>query len=210
MFQKRLLLCCIYIPPSSLESIIDTLTQTIRSIDSNSNIILVGDFNCPGIDWTTFSSSSAPDSELCDLMLDHNFIQLVTSPTHLHGNCLDLVFTNNPECILNLQVDSCTCKYKSDHHLLTFEIPHYSEVQHKTHKHQAHPDYHKANIAALCSTLNTLLLPTQNQLYSNIHFAWSHLKNSITLACKTHIPTRQHHRPQPTAKMVQLQHPSPN
>ncbi len=41
----------------------------------------------------------------CDFVFESTFSQLVTVPTHCKGNCLDLVLTNSPDEIVNLQVD---------------------------------------------------------------------------------------------------------
>ena len=35
-----------------------------------------------------------------------NLVQLVLVPTHIHGNCLDLIFSNNPERLHSVLVDS--------------------------------------------------------------------------------------------------------
>ena len=55
--------------------------------------ILVGDFNCPNIDWVNLSS--VPDSEfLLDCCLDNYFTQIIDKPTR-KKNILDLIFMND-------------------------------------------------------------------------------------------------------------------
>ena len=49
-------------------------------------MLVVGDFNCPDIDWPTFSGVSPASSALCDFVF---IIQVIESPTHTKGNILD-------------------------------------------------------------------------------------------------------------------------
>ena len=55
--------------------------------------------------------------QLCDLIFQHNFTQLIMHPTHVHGNILDLIITNNEEIISNIQISNeGTFLITSDHH----------------------------------------------------------------------------------------------
>ena len=48
--------------------------------------------------------------------------QLVSEPTHSHGNILDLVLSDSPDLISDLTVDPYTCKDISDHYLVYFYL----------------------------------------------------------------------------------------
>ena len=80
----------IYRPPSSGEENFNKLCDLLKGAEKNS--IFVGDFNLPGIDWTT-GRGKGRDGRLVQVMQDLLMEQLVDFPTHLRGNCLDLVIT---------------------------------------------------------------------------------------------------------------------
>lgn len=82
------------------------------SAASNHLLILSGDFNLPGIDWTTRSvKPSARDSHLCHRLLDVtndlHLSQMVLEPTRrcdTTANILDLLFVSKPDLVSNVSV----------------------------------------------------------------------------------------------------------
>ena len=60
------------------------------------NTILIGDFNLPDLDWEK-GTASGRTRKLLEVANDNMLEQLVKFPTHLKGNILDLVLTNVPE-----------------------------------------------------------------------------------------------------------------
>ncbi len=95
----------------------DHLLQLLDNLPANS--ILVGDFNYPYIDWGSLTSLARGRNFLnkCGTC---SFEQLIDFPTHIKGNILDLVLTNNPEKILNIQPVGRLGK--SDHESLLIEL----------------------------------------------------------------------------------------
>ena len=65
------------------------------SFGNDSNVLILGDFNMPNINWIEGSGFSA---DFCDFLGDKNLFQLVTEPTRAH-NILDLVITNMEDSI---------------------------------------------------------------------------------------------------------------
>ena len=124
------LVCCVYIPPSSPVSYYENLISSFQSLSktTSSHLVLLGDFNVIDINWTSFHASSLP-SLFCDLV---NVIQLVSEPTHSHGNILDLVLSDPPDLISDLTVDPYTCKDISDHSLPSLFLPVYIKILHKS------------------------------------------------------------------------------
>ena len=62
-----------------------------------------------------------------------NFIQLIDEPTHIHGNILDLVLTNNIDIIHDLSVHSKQpLPISSDHFIITFKI--HSNITHPSNR----------------------------------------------------------------------------
>jgi len=66
----------------------------------------VGDFNYPDISWTDLVGDTTCSNLFCELVFDSNLTQLVDVPTHVRGNILDLVLTNEVDAIKVLKVHS--------------------------------------------------------------------------------------------------------
>ncbi len=86
-------------PSSPLEAIVE-LENLVKSLSRNS--ILIGDFNMPDIDWEAWTGARKSVGFL-DAVEDALLEQMVNFPTHIKGNCLDLVLTNIPERIINVE-----------------------------------------------------------------------------------------------------------
>ena len=90
---------------------IDQLDLSISKLGDKINthdVVIVGDFNTPNVDWDTLTStyrsgySKADAEKLINLTVDHGLTQCVTEATRRQGeteSILDLVLTNNPDCI---------------------------------------------------------------------------------------------------------------
>ena len=94
--------------------------HAFNSVPCNTLLLINGDFNCPDVDWDTLSDSNHLNIVLCDTLFDLNLTQLVREPTHIHGNILDLLVTNQPDQISDLSINNNTCASISDHHLITY------------------------------------------------------------------------------------------
>jgi hypothetical protein len=84
----------VYRSPNSPPEALSKLTELIKSVKRDS--VMVGDFNLPGINWETGVANNNLVNfmeAVEEAMLD----QLVTFPTQVRGNILDLVLTNIPE-----------------------------------------------------------------------------------------------------------------
>ena len=91
-------------------------------MQTDGNVIILGDFNTPDIDWHALTADSIFSIQLCNPIFQYNYSQVVTSPTHEHGNLLDLVLTNNEDIISDVQVHSKGTFIKSDHYLVSFKL----------------------------------------------------------------------------------------
>ena len=85
-----------------LELSLDKLNAT-----NDRHILLLGDFNCPDINWSNCTvdakSDRAIQQNLVDLSANFNFTQVQEKPTRLDNN-LDLVFTTNPSLIKKIHL----------------------------------------------------------------------------------------------------------
>ena len=104
-----LTICAVYTPPNSKNDYIQGLYLYLSTLISSANVILLGDFNAPDVNWDTFISTNTISDHLCDFIIDHNMFQQVNKPTHIHGNILDLVITSDPDLTTDLR--SCSSSY---------------------------------------------------------------------------------------------------
>ena len=108
-----------YRPPNnSIEPLVD-LSASLDEFNDSAEIVLVGDFNLPDIDWTTHSALRESDlnCKLMDFLLDHFMSQQVLEPNR-GKNILDLMMTTNEGLLRNLQVGEPF----SDHNSIVFEV----------------------------------------------------------------------------------------
>ena len=138
--------------------------------------ILLGDFNFPDINWDTLSGFSLHANLFCDLIFRFNLSQLVTSPTHICGNILDLVLCNDPDFINNLSINRSQENHLlSDHHKITFTMFSSHPWKPKVRSHYA-LNLAKADWLGLTSYL---LDHDFNHLYS-LSDSWLHLVSPET------------------------------
>ena len=107
----------IYRPPRTRNENTEELLKLFQNCTENH--IFIGDFNYPNINWSNVSSDRG-SADLLQCSIDNGFEQLVDFPTHIRGNTLDLVLSNRPETILN--VESIGNLANSDHSILSTDI----------------------------------------------------------------------------------------
>jgi len=146
------ILCTVYIPPNSSDSF-DILIPFLADIlSSNTPCFIVGDFNLPDICWSTLSGGSSLSSNFCDFVFDCNLTQHILEPTHIKGNTLDLVFTNNDISISNLAITPPGKVIDTDHFLIT-SSPDYGIQSPIKVTSRFVFDHSKADLDGLCSYL---------------------------------------------------------
>ena len=120
---KPTVVCVLYISPSAGNAYHIQVLNFLRSLSLENDLILLGDFNYPDIDWNSYSGSSSQSSDFCDLISELNLRQLVVSPTHRAGNILDLILTNNDQIIHDIVVyNTLPSDLSSDHFIILFEV----------------------------------------------------------------------------------------
>ena len=115
--KPNLTVTLVYRPPRARIQNTQELCKLFKN--SGENSILIGDFNFPTINWSDLTSDRNCETFL-QCVLDNNFEQLVTFPTHVRGNILDLVFSNRPENILN--IEALGNLSNSDHTILSIDV----------------------------------------------------------------------------------------
>ena len=110
----------IYNPPNSESNYQQKLLAYLSdNMQATEEVILLGDFNVPDINWATLSGSSDLSSKLCDLIFQHNYVQQVDHPTHIYGNILDLIITSSEDTVSGINITKeFNQAIKSDHYLI--------------------------------------------------------------------------------------------
>ncbi len=92
--------CVVYRPPCSSENDDVELLRSLKAISKLDNLLLLGDFNAPGIDWISHEVKAAAspfNHHLLQFSSDEYLLQHIDFATRLRegqrSNCLDLVFT---------------------------------------------------------------------------------------------------------------------
>ena len=85
--------------------------------------LIMDDFNCRDINWSTLTASSELSSELCDLLFQYNLVQLIEQPIHKQGNILDLFIIDLTDEISTPQIHlENNIILQSNHYPIAFSI----------------------------------------------------------------------------------------
>ena len=122
--KTSIIICPVYIPPETKLEYYTCISNYLylgNLLSQNHNIILLGDFNLPDIDWNSLSGHFLYSSQLCKQVFQYNLMQLVTFPMHVMGNILDLILSDNIDLISNTTaVSSQSSLLTSDHYAISF------------------------------------------------------------------------------------------
>ncbi|CAG2201695.1 unnamed protein product [Mytilus edulis] len=101
--KKELLIGSFYMPHRNMKCL-DELEKSLQMIaNSNTNIMLTGDFNCPDINWESMSvpnnsSDKEIQTKLMEITSSYQLTQIHEQPTR-EDNLLDIVLTTNPSLV---------------------------------------------------------------------------------------------------------------
>ncbi len=147
--------------------------------------VLVGDFNLPGINWDQENSSNTIEQLFVTTFSDLSLQQLVKEPTHYRGNVLDLVLSDKPEHISDLNIDSEHSLCGSDHYAITFNL----EINAKKKKPAKRKifNFKKANWVNINHTFRSI---DWDSFFRNCsaETAWAKFKNKFFEVCNSNIP----------------------
>ena len=188
--SPKLIIVCLYIPPNCSDDYQQETLRILQSLPSDCDVILTGDLNAPDINWSTYCGNSLFSISLCNLFCSHNYIQMVTTPTHRQGGTLDLIITNSPHRLLNLCVDPTGQSLKSDHYLVTADIASSSSCTNLPNQGVTYTlNYSKADMPGLIQYLNyalvcrSLILPLRSA-----DILWAELNQAILDNCQKYVP----------------------
>lgn len=177
---ENVIIAVLYRPPDSRErrstshvfgKALNLLTNTINKLCSNNtspDIIIGGDFNLPHCNWKNGSIRAGVSNDelqmikcLEDFSNEHFLSQHITSPTHIHGNTLDLVFTNNETLIHTIE---CTNTVQS--------ISHHNVIRMAT-------QYKVGDIEKVKKDAHNLLSPFDELNFHDENIDWESINTSV-------------------------------
>ena len=106
----------------------DNLNEISKHINMISNTksikshILVGDFNLNAVSWDQLSSTIKLQNDFLIMFENSCLTQMISLPTHYSGNVLDILFTDKPSIISNLNIGDHKEVVSSDHYPLSFHV----------------------------------------------------------------------------------------
>ena len=107
-------------PKASLSKLKKTISNVLSTLSCSRNIVICGDFN--------FDFRTGIGNEVAAYLLSAGFTQIVASPTHVDGNCLDHTYVsqslNNLSCSYFLNYP-----YYSDHNGICVQFLLNSDIQ---------------------------------------------------------------------------------
>ena len=185
--QPDLLIAACYRPIVSDKTTIPALQRTIDSMN-NKNMIISGDFNYPGFDWSKRElKAGCPypslHEEFQTFLEENSLTQLTTEPTR-HENTLDLTLTNIPERINRSKVMPGI----SDHHVT------YTELDMKIHRRQQAPRtlwlYKRANWEGFRLDMELKMKELADNDDLTVEEMWNGLKIAVTDGMAKFIPKK--------------------
>ena len=186
-----LLIGCIYRSPNSESSNNDKLLSVMRDVCSDqtySHLLLCGDFNYPGINWSkdeTPESSQHRASLFMECVRDCFLHQHVVHPTHIRGdsvgNTLDLIMTNEENMVQNLEHEAPLGK--SDHMVLQFSFCAYMD---KSVQHSRKYIYSKGDYESMRKDLAAIDWSDTAKLSIDDH--WTLFKSRMQDLINKHVP----------------------
>ena len=157
------------------------------------HVMIMGDFNCPAIDYNLGLVATGPtsiDAKLFEKTQDLLLIQNVTENTRFRSGYapskLDYVFTNEDNLID--QVDYEEPLGKSDHVLLTWNIV--TEFQERFCNNENKYNYWKGNYNRITGDLSEINWKDEFT-DQDVESAWSILRNKINELTKIYVPLKQ-------------------
>ena len=110
----------IYRPPEQNVDLMKKICLYIESCCSDKTLLIIGDLNCPNIDWLNHSVKG-DDSQVLfyNTVIDHGFSQFIDKPTR-GENFLDILLCNDPQIISNIYINSPFAN--SDHASIHFIV----------------------------------------------------------------------------------------
>ncbi len=182
MGNKKIMVGIVYRPPKQLRTDDTALHEEIQSTIRNKNAIIVGDFNCPNINWNSMHEDQE-GSWLNEMVEDSFLSQIVTQPTRWN-NILDIALTTDTDLISDCEVGEILSG--CDHHMIWFRIR--TKHQATVNKSKV-PDYRNADFDLARELLLSETWEQQNVSIS-LDQEWSTFRDKLIEVERITVPMR--------------------
>jgi Endonuclease-reverse transcriptase len=171
----------VYRPPKNSDESFRSLADLIRNVGPNT--LLFGDFNLPNINWEAGTANGPGQIDILEACHEKFLEQLVTFPTHLKGNCLDLLLTNTPDRVQ--EVENVGRLGSSDHYMLsvTMQVGKKRECSDRLVKNWWKADWTK--MREELSAENWSCTETMSA-----EEAWQHLRGKLERLIEAYVPNK--------------------
>ena len=191
--SRNIKIASFYRPPSDNGIALEQLQTSLNRLNnqSNSTVIIGGDFNLGHIDWSnTCVIPGKPDQHqhqmLIDITCDSNLHQVVNTPTR-NDRILDLLFLNNPTNINKI----CTLPPigLSDHDIVFAEVDIWLRRVRETPRKIL--KYKNANWENIKTDLDKIYSEIRS-IYtsSDVNSIWEHFKTKLGKSVENNIPSK--------------------
>ena len=191
--RRTLYLCCYYRCKTSDKESYEQFERSVERASRipNADIVIGGDFNFPGWDWSTLTlKPGSPEVELHyrfrDFLHDQGMEQMVTEPSR-GENTLDLFITNNPNLVPRVEVVMGI----SDHDAVYAEFKTTAERRKQTSR--PIPLYNKADWDGMRRAMLDLCQDFEKMDNVDAEDLWSKFKSTLLSATKVFIPHKDSH-----------------
>ena len=115
--SNPLLLCTVYLPPNPyLSCFKDMIEYLSATLSTNIPCLICGDFNLPGVCWSTLTGNSSLSNAFCEFVFNWNLTQHITDPTH------DIVLTTCNILISDVSISCHNPLIHSDHSIISLNL----------------------------------------------------------------------------------------
>ena len=133
------------------ENVLSDFEKLLNCTNSSNGLftIILGDFNARSSVWWTKDKTTTEGTQLESLTSVHGFHQLISQPTHLlpqSSSCIDLIFTDQPNLIVDSGVHPSlhsNCHHQITHCKLNLNIEYPPPYEHLVR------DYNKTNVESI-------------------------------------------------------------
>ena len=125
--RKKYFFAVIYRSPSQDQDEFDTFTINFELMLSKMHaenpycVIITGDFNCRSTQWSENDNENNEGKLFEPLASDNGLHQLISEPTHLMGDsksCIDLIFTDQPNLVIESGVHPSSLHEQCHHQII--------------------------------------------------------------------------------------------
>jgi hypothetical protein len=167
----------VYRSPNAEPDEIASMLTMLKSI-SDKQVLVMGDFNYPKINWNTWESDASGEDFL-DVILNNFWTQHVSRPTR-EDNILDLVISSEEGMVENLTVDEHLGN--SDHNMVCFQLVCETKI---TAVDQVRYNYNKGDYNGMHAFLS---LVNWNFDELNVDDMWCKFRDTILQMVKQFVP----------------------